>query len=288
MSGPSPPAPCLVRMFEGPEQTAQSCSLLLPAARHSWGRGVGTCRPWEHLESSYRDCKVDKQEEFLSFIFLSQDHRHNGDNQPGQSPPTTAPQLSPFKMPFSSQPQLEKAVPSLRCSFQHLPSPPRGVVSTPCPSLPNGSGTGLLLPTGWRLGLCPGRVPWGPQLAATSSPLQLQKEGPTCIPILQMSRRPPGEEAPLAPDHKPSQGQPHTPEGKPLSSAPKQAKERVRRREAGGSSSSSAAATPGEAGPPPTPRAPFPSSPWAQKPLLPDKANKAVAGKMAFATPGAG
>ena len=80
MSGPSPPAPCLDRMFEGPEQTAQCCSSDAPCSLVFLG--AGTCRPWECLESSYGDCKLDKQDRFLSSVSLHQDHRHNGHTQP--------------------------------------------------------------------------------------------------------------------------------------------------------------------------------------------------------------
>lgn len=51
----------------------------------------------------------------------------------------------------------------------------------------------------------------GSQLAPTASPLQLQEEAPMHTPILQMGRQQPREEAPLAPDHMPSQGQPQDP-----------------------------------------------------------------------------
>lgn len=219
------------------KQPSARCSLRL-AAWCSWGRGGGTCRPRERLESSYRDRKADKQDGLLSSIFLHQDHRHSGDKQP----------LLPFPAP-----------PITLCD---------GVYCLPAPAQVRGAE--LLLLTGWRLALCPGRATCGVQLAPTASPLQLQKEAPLRIPILETRRWQPGEEAALAPDHtrgsRRSLRRLRTPECRLLSRAPKQAKERVRK-EGGRPEFKSLCSSYSRGRGHPTLQAPFPFSPRAEKPL---------------------
>lgn len=69
MSGPSPPA-LFGQDVDGASANSPAPGLYAPGSLvFSGAEGVGTYRPWECLESSYSDCKVDKQG-LLNFILL--------------------------------------------------------------------------------------------------------------------------------------------------------------------------------------------------------------------------